>query len=350
MTQHLTLGPAYINKGTLHWVQHIEKRSSHRISHQDQHIEKGPSHRVQHIQKGTSRGDQHICQSTSHQGQHIDKGTSHWDQHIDRASHTESMAPNTGTTLYDTAPRPGPAYQQGHLTLGPIYILEHISPGTANMHEYLTRNSISKNVPLNETIISTRTHHTGTSISARLPHTVTSISIAHCTPGPAHMPENLTLGLAYTHGHVPLSTYWSWCGLSKFYALRPRWVKTQPEEVVCPCIYCSNLKLICVALQNITNNKIEEEDLLLNCLNEDCWPEEHSDCPSTETLTVESLGLGEEEEEVKFAIWEHGDLIRKSVSIDNFLKDVRHWTKKAIPHSYIRKIQMKGIAEAKISV
>ncbi|KAJ8868042.1 hypothetical protein PR048_031851 [Dryococelus australis] len=76
---------------------------------------------------------------------------------------------------------------------------------------------------------------------------------------------------------------------------------------------------------------------------------ECDDCPGTETLTVESLGLGEEEEEVTFAIWEHGDIIRKSASKDNFLKDVRHWVKKAIPHSYISKIQREGIAEAKIS-
>ncbi|KAJ8869480.1 hypothetical protein PR048_028471 [Dryococelus australis] len=78
--------------------------------------------------------------------------------------------------------------------------------------------------------------------------------------------------------------------------------------------------------------------------NEDCWLKECDDCPGTEILTVESLGL------VTFAIWEHGDLIRKSVSIDNFLKNVRHWVKKAIPHSYIRKIQSEGIAKAKVSV
>ncbi|KAJ8891671.1 hypothetical protein PR048_004199 [Dryococelus australis] len=125
--------------------------------------------------------------------------------------------------------------------------------------------------------------------------------------------------------------------------------ETQPEQVVCSCIYCSNLKVICVALQKHKQHKIEEEDLLLNFfMNEDCWLKEYGDCPGTETLTVGSLGLGAEE--VTFAIWEHGDLIRKSVSIDNFLKDVRHWVKKAIPHSYIRKIQREGIAEAKIAV
>ncbi|XP_063243365.1 uncharacterized protein LOC134542780 [Bacillus rossius redtenbacheri] len=142
--------------------------------------------------------------------------------------------------------------------------------------------------------------------------------------------------------------------LSKFYALRPRWVKIQPEQTVCSCIYCSNMQLICVALRNVTNNQIDEDYLLLKCLcdetrNEDCWLEECGDCPGTETLTVENFGL-DEGEEVTFAIREHGDLIKKTVSVNNFLEHVRHWVKKAIPHSYIRKIQREGIAEARSSV
>ncbi|KAJ8893798.1 hypothetical protein PR048_006399 [Dryococelus australis] len=56
---------------------------------------------------------------------------------------------------------------------------------------------------------------------------------------------------------------------------KPRWVKTLSEQVVCSCIYCINLRLICVALKNIMNTKIKLDDHLLNCLydkirNENC--------------------------------------------------------------------------------
>lgn len=42
-------------------------------------------------------------------------------------------------------------------------------------------------------------------------------------------------------------------------------------------------------------------------------------------------------------IWEGGGLIKRLVSIKKFLKDLRYWVRKAIPHNHIRKIQGEKI-------
>lgn len=57
-----------------------------------------------------------------------------------------------------------------------------------------------------------------------------------------------------------------------------------------------------------------------------------------------------EEEEITYAIWESGDLIKKTASIARFLDDARHWIMKAVSHSYIHKIQRRAIASIKESV
>ena len=56
--------------------------------------------------------------------------------------------------------------------------------------------------------------------------------------------------------------------------------------------------------------------------NENCQPEECSECSGIEALTAETHILNEEENGLH-AIWKSGDLIKKSALAKKFLKDMK---------------------------
>lgn len=72
----------------------------------------------------------------------------------------------------------------------------------------------------------------------------------------------------------------------------------------------------------------------------------HSSCPTAETLTAPGLGVPDDDE-VLYAAWEKGELIRKEVSPVAFVEHLRVCLRKWVQHEYIRREQGKTISEAK---
>lgn len=62
--------------------------------------------------------------------------------------------------------------------------------------------------------------------------------------------------------------------------------------------------------------------------------------------TLDSLGVTDEGE-VTFALWERGDLIKKTVSPTSFVKELGKWVTKWIFHDYVRRTQAAAIHESK---
>ncbi|KAH7936798.1 hypothetical protein HPB49_004752 [Dermacentor silvarum] len=139
-------------------------------------------------------------------------------------------------------------------------------------------------------------------------------------------------------------------GLSKFYTLRPRWVKCYPQHDVCVCVICANYKLCLAALENITGHRINSDDLhsAFICIpsSAQCLLRECNQCLKGGSLTVEELNIPEEEE-IQLATWEAGDLVKKVLDADTFLNHLRVLVAKWIVHNHIRKTQGKAIYEEK---
>ncbi|XP_049272391.1 uncharacterized protein LOC125758764 [Rhipicephalus sanguineus] len=79
----------------------------------------------------------------------------------------------------------------------------------------------------------------------------------------------------------------------------------------------------------------------------DCMLGECERCPWTQSLTLANMGMLDEDE-ITFAVWESGDLIKKTLSPTLFLKELVKWVTKWIPHDYIRRTQAAAIHEAKM--
>lgn len=141
-------------------------------------------------------------------------------------------------------------------------------------------------------------------------------------------------------------------GHSKFYSLRPKWVKMHPSHEVCICIYCNNMELCCTALSNFLSQTVNMNDLFQLCLcpvpSDACWLQECQECQGSEGISVESLNLDDcDSQEIHYAMWENGFLIKKTTPIDAFVEEVTKWTLKMISHQYIRNIQRLEVKDAK---
>lgn len=146
---------------------------------------------------------------------------------------------------------------------------------------------------------------------------------------------------------------------SKFYDLRPKWVKTYPSENTCLCIYCENFRLMLLALKKLKkdSNNIESiESTLLSHIvcsqqNLDCALQECKDCPGKQALTLEIIGLTYEEDEndeITYGFWDKGDLQKKSVTFDIFLRELQDYAEIINTHQRIKDIQRVAIQEVKI--
>lgn len=103
-------------------------------------------------------------------------------------------------------------------------------------------------------------------------------------------------------------------GLSKFYSLRPKWVLYAPQHEVCVCVYCANAELSVLALQNATGVERRIDSFKALCLcstpSMQCFLGDCRQCPMTDNLTMSALSVTDEED-VTFAVWENGALIKK---------------------------------------
>lgn len=142
-------------------------------------------------------------------------------------------------------------------------------------------------------------------------------------------------------------------GLTKFYALRPKWVMKRPVHEECVCIYCANFALCLAALSNAGGKDLSLEHVKKLCLcenpSEECLLLNCKSCPKKDGLTLESLSINEEDE-VELAIWESGELIKKHLDGNAFLNEIRKWATKYIPHWIIRQAQRLAICVEKSQI
>ncbi|CAN7995646.1 unnamed protein product, partial [Ixodes hexagonus] len=142
-------------------------------------------------------------------------------------------------------------------------------------------------------------------------------------------------------------------GITKFYSLRPKWVKINPKQTVCACVYCTNFDLCFSALTRLREGEITKQALISMCLCSEPTPSclrcECKECPNARNLTSQILE-NLEEEHVTFCMWEKGDLIEKTTEPHVFLKELQTWTIRYISHDYIRNLQRDAIRLAKTEV
>lgn len=142
-------------------------------------------------------------------------------------------------------------------------------------------------------------------------------------------------------------------GPSKFYSLRPKWVKCTPYREECLCIYCANFTLCLTAIRNASGvcfaPSSAKSFFLCSEPSARCMLRECKDCSEKRGLTLSDLSV-DEDDEITFATWEKGDLIRRDIGAPAFLNEVTNIILKYIPHEYIRGIQRVAIAAAKSSL
>lgn len=145
---------------------------------------------------------------------------------------------------------------------------------------------------------------------------------------------------------------------AKFYMLRPKWVMINPSQEVCLCIYCTNFELCVVALKNVKKDitsdlKILQEDLfskiMCNSDNDLCKLGECEECPGVSGISVSSLNISEDmaDDEVQFALWNKGEIEKRSTSVESFLSELAEKTVKANCHMYVKSIQQEKIRNFK---
>ncbi|KAG0414963.1 hypothetical protein HPB47_007871 [Ixodes persulcatus] len=136
-------------------------------------------------------------------------------------------------------------------------------------------------------------------------------------------------------------------GLTKFYSLKPKCVVHIPSHEVCVCVYCANTTLAVCALEKITGVIRSAEDLRdltlcsppsAKCSLGECWA-----CPSVGCFEATNLGIPDEE--VLYAVWEKGDLIKKEVNPSTLLEHLQECVRKWTSHDYIRRLQGKAISD-----
>lgn len=144
---------------------------------------------------------------------------------------------------------------------------------------------------------------------------------------------------------------------SKFYKLRPKWVKLQPQQNACLCVYCENFYLMLKALATYLHLKdisnLEEKILAsIVCSTENlvCVFKECEKCPSENTIDLKVINLTEDDnsEEITYSHWEKADLVQKTAIIQDFLITLRKVAIDILLHKKIKDIQRTAIKESKV--
>lgn len=130
----------------------------------------------------------------------------------------------------------------------------------------------------------------------------------------------------------------------------PAQVLHSPQHEVCVCVYCANADLSALALQNVTGVDRRMSNLKELCLctspSTQCFLGACRQFPMSDNLTMSALGVSDEED-VTYAVWEIGSLIKKSLPPAAFVKELGKWVTKWISHDSIRRTQAIAINEAK---
>lgn len=142
-------------------------------------------------------------------------------------------------------------------------------------------------------------------------------------------------------------------GLTKFYTLRPKWVKISPYRDQCVCAICANFQLVVASVNNASSRAFSEKDITSLCIcsnpSEACMLLKCKECPGVRSLSARTLCL-HCQEDIQLAIWESGNLIKKTLTVAGFLKLTRDCVEKYITHEYITNIQRKAIRDVKANV
>ncbi|XP_064472032.1 uncharacterized protein LOC135386185 [Ornithodoros turicata] len=142
-------------------------------------------------------------------------------------------------------------------------------------------------------------------------------------------------------------------GLTKFYTLRPKWVRTDPRPEQCVCLYCANFDLIIAAINSASSIQLSRDQL--NAMSvcpepqRTCFLQECRSCQGAKTINLQKLRI-ERADDVDMALWESGDLIRKTLKASIFLKAVRKCAALYTKHEYIYNIQRSAIWNEKAFV
>ncbi|KAM7281982.1 hypothetical protein ISCGN_002140 [Ixodes scapularis] len=99
-------------------------------------------------------------------------------------------------------------------------------------------------------------------------------------------------------------------GISKFYSLRPKWVKKSPEHE-----------------ETFTEDDFKRIYLCSPPQN-DCFLRRCEKCPKMQSISLQSLHL-DEDEEICYALWDAGELVKKVMDTSAFLKELESWSEKS---------------------
>ena len=116
---------------------------------------------------------------------------------------------------------------------------------------------------------------------------------------------------------------------SKFYNLQPKYVLLSPIKEFCLCIYCANYNLFLTSLINFRGSNVTELDEIRSQIinatmcsepSDLCYLQECKICRGSNGITIHVLKLQDIEgiEEITYALWDNGNLIKKTLSISAF--------------------------------
>ena len=82
-----------------------------------------------------------------------------------------------------------------------------------------------------------------------------------------------------------------------------------------------------------------------------CYLQECKICPGSNGITIHVLKLQDIEgtEEITYAFWDNGNLIKKTLSISAFKEELSVWTMKVSTHMYVKNIQHKAIKAERVN-
>ncbi|KAM7287677.1 uncharacterized protein ISCGN_031368 [Ixodes scapularis] len=143
-------------------------------------------------------------------------------------------------------------------------------------------------------------------------------------------------------------------GLTKFYSLRPKWVKKHPVHEECVCVCCANFILCLTSLSNAAGKTMTFEDVqkIFLCENpsQNCFLLRCEAGSNRKDISLEMLRMSAEDE-LELSLWESGgELMKKHLEATAFRNELNKWTKKYLPHYYIRRAQQRAIWLEKANV
>jgi len=125
----------------------------------------------------------------------------------------------------------------------------------------------------------------------------------------------------------------------------------------CLCVHCENFELFLTSLIRFRGDKNSELDsirseitntMLCSEPSDSCFLQECKDCPGGAGITLELLKLKQNcEDEITFALWDNGNLIKQTVSLTVFKEKLSICALKASTHIYIKNIQREAIKKEK---